>query len=45
MEGDLNMTGYIQPNKPFLVMGGILAVMGGYGVFTTDWYADYFEGG
>ena len=38
------MTGYIPPNKPFLVMGGILAAMGGYGVFTTDWYDAYFEG-
>ena len=38
------MTGYIPPNKPFLVIGGILAAMGGYGVFTTDWYDDYFEG-
>lgn len=38
------MTGYIPPNKTFLVMGGILAAMGGYGVFTTDWYDDYFEG-
>lgn len=38
------MTGYIPSNKSFLVIGGILAAMGGYGVFMTDWYGDYFAG-
>lgn len=38
------MIAYIPPNKPMLVISGAVAALGGWGVFTTDWYDAYFEG-